>query len=159
SASPTIIEAGATTTLSWSVRGSDSVKIVDNGGTTITEGRGPTGTQMVMPTETTTYTLVAANANGETRRDLLITVNSANGPHILSFTANPTTVDFNGTSTLMWSVENATGGIEIKHDNFSDTTSNDAMGSFAVHLTEETTYVLIAKGNDNATNMATVTIS
>jgi hypothetical protein len=59
-ANPTQVVAGSNTTLSWDVSGADSVTIDQGVGTVTTSG-----SKLVMPPSTVTYTLVAT-ANGST---------------------------------------------------------------------------------------------
>jgi hypothetical protein len=68
-ATPTIIDQGASATLSWSTSNATSVSIDQNIG-----GVPATGTRSVTPAATTTYTLTATNATGSTVRTVTVTV-------------------------------------------------------------------------------------
>jgi hypothetical protein len=69
SASPTTINQGQQTTLSWSVSGSTSVTIEPNIGTI-----GPTGSLSLTPNATITYTLTASNDAGSSTSSATINV-------------------------------------------------------------------------------------
>ena len=85
SASPATITSGGSSTLSWTTSGATSVAIDQGLGAVAA-----TGTQLVAPTATTTYTLTATNAGGSTTSTAVVTVNAApptNVPPIVSLTA------------------------------------------------------------------------
>ena len=69
SASPSSISQGETALLQWSVSNATGVRIDPGLG-----ARAETGNFRVNPAETTTYTLVAASAGGETRRTVRVEV-------------------------------------------------------------------------------------
>ena len=67
--SPAAIAAGDSATLTWEVRGADSIALEPGGA--------QSGAQrMVSPTSTTIYTLVAKNGHGETRANATVAVTS-----------------------------------------------------------------------------------
>jgi PKD repeat protein len=67
-AQPAFIQSGASTTLSWSVSGADTLSITPGIGSV-------TGTSIaVSPTQTTTYTLTATNAIGASTRSTAVTI-------------------------------------------------------------------------------------
>jgi len=68
----TTINEGASATLSWSVTDATTVTINQGIGSVSTSG-----TKVVGPTETTTYTLTASNSTGTVSADIIITVSSA----------------------------------------------------------------------------------
>ena len=87
SAGPLSIVSGQTSTLVWEVEHATTVSISPAVGTV-----GLVGTQGVMPTQTTTYTLTASNNFGTVTASATVTVTAAPppiGPTITSFTANP----------------------------------------------------------------------
>jgi hypothetical protein len=98
SASPGFIDSGQGTTLSWDVRGAESLSI-DMGAPPVS---GETGSVMVSPTETTTYTLTATNAEGSATAQVTIGVDvSAFEPRLTEFMASPngTWLDGDGTNS------------------------------------------------------------
>ncbi len=155
-AMPQAIELGGMSTLSWEVTGSTAIRITDAAGNEVYSGNQGTGTQVVTPTQSTTYTLSAGG--GVTSTPVMVTVNRA--AIVNSFTANPSTIDYGETSELRWSVERATGiriataGGQLVHS------SSVAMGAFTVTTTVTTSYVLTALNVDgDTTAMATVTVN
>jgi hypothetical protein len=103
--SPTNILAGESATIFWSAQNAESV--------TITGGIGsvdPSGSRMVSPTQTTTYTITAQGAQGTPAATCTVTVTvmeRGEAPRIVAFTANPMTILAGDSSTLSWNVENA----------------------------------------------------
>jgi hypothetical protein len=71
-ASPTIIDEGDNSTLTWGVYGAVSVTIAPDVGSV-----GLTGNFVVNPSETTTYTLTATNTAGSSTASVKVTVNTA----------------------------------------------------------------------------------
>ena len=71
-ASPTIIDEGDNSTLTWEVSGAVSVMIAPGVGSV-----GLIGNFAVNPTETTTYTLTATNTAGSSTASVKVTVNTA----------------------------------------------------------------------------------
>ncbi len=148
-ANPTTVHAGESSTLSWSVTNATSVSI-DQG---IGAVSASSGTHNVSPTATTLYTLTATNADG-TRTATCTVTYATTLPTIDSFTANPTSILLGGTSTLSWSVQNAT---TVTIDNGIGTVA--ATGTHDVSPTEATTYTLTATNADGQqTATAEVTI-
>ena len=100
-ASPTTVNAGGSSTLTWSTSGSTGLSISGIGtvtGTTVT----------VTPVTTTTYTLTATNGSGSATAAATVTVVPvASAPVIASFTASPASIVAGNLSTLSWSTANA----------------------------------------------------
>jgi len=150
SANPTTVTLGESSTLSWSVTDATSVTIDQSIGSVAL-----ISTTTVSPTTTTTYTLTANNAAGSVTATTTITVNpTPEAPIINSFSANPTTVTLGESSTLSWSVTDATS-----------VTIDQSIGSAAlistttVSPTTTTTYTLTATnavGSVTATTTITV---
>ncbi|TMA26070.1 MAG: hypothetical protein E6J78_15170 [Deltaproteobacteria bacterium] len=144
SASPTSVAAGASSTLTWSVTGATSLSIDHGVGT-------PTGASAtVMPTATTTYTLTASNSFGSSTAAATVTVNPL-VPVISSFTASPGTIMAGQSSTLSWSVSNATS-LSI-----SQGVGTVAGTSKSVSPDQTTAYILSATG-EGTTVTATATV-
>ena len=105
-ASPGSITLGASSTLSWGVSGATTVSINQGVG-----GVTPSGTRVVSPAATTTYTLTATNAAGSVTQPVQVVVSGAPPPSlsvINSFTASPGSITLGASSTLSWSVSGAT---------------------------------------------------
>ena len=146
SASPASIAAGGSSTLSWSVSNTTSLSI-DHGVGAVT------GTSVaVAPAVTTTYTLTAMGVGGTATATTTVTVVAA--PVISSFSASPASIAAGGSSTLSWSVSNATS-LSIDQGVGSVT----GLTSIAVFPTIDTTYTLTATGpGGTATRSTSVTV-
>lgn len=148
-ANPSSVSSGASTTLSWSVTGATSLKI-DPGNNDVTGYSSATASNL---TQTTTFTLTASNTSGSSTATTTVTVN-ASVPTINSFTANPTTINRGQSSTLSWSVNNAT---TLSIDNGVGAVSGT---STTVSPQNTTSYTLTATNSSgNAISTATVTVS
>jgi len=102
SASPSTINQGESSTLTWSVSDADTV--------TITPGVGKvdsSGIISVYPGVTTVYTLTATNSAGSVTASATVTVIPLGGPIIKIFSASPSTINQGESSTLTWSVSDA----------------------------------------------------
>jgi hypothetical protein len=137
-AAPDTISAGDRTGLAWQVRGSASVTLLDQSSRT-TQKVGARDKLQVSPEATTTYTLVAYNADGA-RVGKQVTVNvTTPPPRIAAFTTNAARITAGGTATLSWQTENA-ATVEL-------TGIGGVAGSGNTQVTPSapTTYVLVAR--------------
>ena len=146
SADPTTITVGESSTLSWSVTDATSVTINQSIGSVAL-----ISTTTVSPATTTTYTLTATNAAGSVTAATTITVNPvAEAPIVNSFSALPSTITVGESSTLSWSVTDATS-----------VTINQSIGSVALISTATvspattTTYTLTATNAVGSVTAAT----
>jgi len=145
-ATPSQINEGDSSTLQWQTNGATSVTISGIG--TVPN----TGSQNVSPATTTTYTLTATNASGQTQAAVVVTV--IPGPKILSFTANPAVINAGQKATLTWSTQNGQSAFIA---NFGTVPVN---GSVDVSPTKTTTYTLqLTKGTRTVTQDVTVTVN
>lgn len=150
-ASPALITAGASTTLSWNTQGATSVTIAP-GNFASTSG---TGSVALSPTATTTYTLTATNSIGSVTALVSVTVTAPNLPTITSFTASPTGIALGAISTLSWTTSGA-ATLTITPGTFASTS---ASGTTNVSPEATTTYVLTAtNAAGSVTATATVTV-
>jgi len=94
SANPLTITVGGSSTLSWSVTDATSVTI-DNGIGSVAL----TGTTIVTPATTTTYTLTATNAAGSVTGSVTVTVGAAYGSIDINSTPTGATVYLDGVDT------------------------------------------------------------
>ncbi len=99
-ANPPSLTQGQSSQLSWSVTGASSTSISDIG---LVTGTSTT----VTPSQTTSYVLTAINPGGSSTATTTITVVVPQPPTITSFTANPTSITAGQSTTLSWSVSNA----------------------------------------------------
>jgi hypothetical protein len=155
-ASPSVINRGEASYLSWSISEADSVSI-DNGiGTVALAGQIP-----VSPTTTTFYTLTARNLAGEStaRTQILVRgtaaepgTTTATPPAIISFYADRLVITPGQYVNLSWEVSNATGVTitPIGQVNTQDT--------IKLQPTVTTTYVLTAT-NPIGTATAGITVA
>jgi RHS repeat-associated protein len=142
-ASPASITSGDTSTLAWTTTGADTLTL-DNGiGTVTGTSRG------VTPAVSTTYTLTATNAAGSVTATVTVAVSAPAAPTITSFTASPSTIARNSSTTLAWSV---TGGAAVSISGLG------AQGGTSVSVapTQTMSYTLTAT---NAAGSATATIT
>jgi hypothetical protein len=144
SASPTIINPGGSSTLSWSTTNATSVSFSPSIGSAALNGE-----VSVSPSTNTTYTLTVSGPGGTIYR--YVTVNIV---PTASFSASSTIISYGGSSTLTWSTTNATSV------SFSPPIGSTALsGSQSVSPTMNTTYTLTATGPGGAiTKTATVNI-
>jgi uncharacterized cupredoxin-like copper-binding protein len=148
-ANPVSIAPGQSSTLSWTTTGATTVTISGVGSVT------PNGSTTVTPAQTTTYTLTATSSDGRSvTAPVTVIVAPANIPQILTFVANPQTIDPGQTSQLCWQVSGATA-IQIDPGVGSNLNANDCA---VVRPSTTTTYTLTAT-NAQGTIKANVTVS
>ncbi len=150
-ANPSTINAGASSTLAWSVTNATSVSITSLG--TVSAS----GSQSVTPSSTTTYTLTATNSTGSTNATATVTVNTPTTtplPVISSFSANPSTIA-SGASSVLTCL--ATGATSVSIQGIAPVGSG---GTFTVSPTATTTYTCVATNSaGSVTKQATVTVT
>jgi hypothetical protein len=153
---PSSIAAGSSSTLSWDVYNASSV-VIDNGIGSVSGS----GSRVVSPTSTTTYTLIAQNVYGSAvgTRVLTVTVPPVVGvipyswPVINDFHASSSSINAGGEAKIYWNVSNA-DTITIDHG-IGAVSAN----SFTrVYPAVTTTYTLMASSAGNMVAQA-VTIS
>ncbi|MCE9517441.1 DUF11 domain-containing protein, partial [Candidatus Nomurabacteria bacterium] len=157
-ASPTSIISGSGATLVWNTSGCTNVSILNSN---LFYYVAPTsGTEIVYPTTTTTYTLTAYGSNWvEQTRSVTVTVATGYVPPVQNctisdFTANGTSISANGSSTLSWNTNNCA----------SATISNlpynvPVSGNQVIYPTATTTYTLTAYGINGTSQTRSVTVS
>ncbi len=97
---------GEGTVLRWEVLGAESVSLLAGSAPLSLEGLSPErGEVAISPSETTVYTLVARNADGESRASLEVSVRSR--PQILALTADPGQVRPGEAARVAWAVSGA----------------------------------------------------
>ncbi|YCM46683.1 CotH kinase family protein [Verrucomicrobiaceae bacterium 227] len=149
SASPEAFLSPGSSTLTWTVRGADSLSI---------NGTDLTGQSqfIVSPSTTTVYTLTATNADGPVTRDLTVTVNPT--PLITALSSDRTTINPGESVTLSWQTSFAsTWSISPSPGDVSDQTANGS-GSITIAPDDTTTYTLTA-GSSFGSETAGLTIS
>jgi len=146
-ATPSTINSGQSSTLTWAVSNATTLSI-DNGIGTVTGT-----TRTVSPGATTTYKLTATNSAGSVTATTTVTVSTIPAPTINSFTASSTSISAGQSTTLSWNVSNASS---ISIDNGIGSVA--ASGSRTVSPGASTTYTLTA-ASAGGTRTATVTVS
>ena len=153
STSPTTVNAGATSTLSWTSTNATSCSATNGW----TGSKGVSGTQAVNPTATTTYALDCNGAGGTVHKEVIVGVRVTPPPatSTLTFTASPASINQGQSSTLSWSTTNVT----------SCTASGGWTGAKATTTTQvvsptaTTTYTLACSGSGgNVSKSATVNV-
>lgn len=145
---PASVAQGQPSTLKWSVTGATILTI--NSGVGVVTGLTE---KAVTPSVTTTYTLTAEGPGGTSTAQATVTVTAPlPAPTITSFAANPTSILPGGTSTLSWTVSNAT---TLSIDQGVGTVTGT---SKTVSPSATTTYTLTAT-NSSGSVTATATVS
>jgi len=148
-ASSSTITSGQEATLQWDVTGASSVTISPGIGTVASSG-----TRVVSPETTTTYTLVADKMTGSARKSITITVTGIL-PSINSFSIVPDSIFTGQTATLSWNVTGATS-VSINPDIGTVSSS----GTKSVSPGSTTKYTLTASnGAGNSTASATLNVT
>ena len=97
------ITSGQKATLSWATNGAATASISGVGTVPVN------GSTTVSPTTTTTYTLTATSPDGKTvTAPVTVIVTAAAVPQVVTFVANPPTIDSGQSSKLCWQITNAT---------------------------------------------------
>lgn len=136
---PTEILAGATSTLTWSSTNADTCTASDgwSGNKTLS------GSLVIGPATTTTYTLACANQTGTTTDSATVNVTQPVPPPTVTLDANPNQINEGATSTLSWFSTNATSC--LAGDGWSGAKATS--GSEIVAPTATTTYMLTCSGS------------
>jgi hypothetical protein len=149
-ANPVSIAPGQSSTLSWTTTGATTVTISPTVGSVTVNG-----STQVTPAQTTTYTLTATSSDGKSvSAPVQVIVAPANIPQILTFVANPQTIDAGQSSQLCWQVSGATN-IQIDPGVGTNLNANDCA---TVKPSVTTTYTLTAT-NAQGTIKANVTVN
>ena len=149
-ATPATIDAGTSTKICWQVTGATNISITPGVGTNLNANDCAT----VSPTQTTTYTLTATNAQGQIQGNVTVNVGQI---RVLSFTADPVfSQTAGGPVTLSWQTQNATSvvivGNELGPQNLSSS------GTLIVKPITNTTYTLTAYGPGGQTVSVTIEV-
>lgn len=131
---PAVINSGASSALIWSVSGANTV-LIDQGIGSVP----PSGSQLVSPTETTTYTLTASGPAGTVSKSVVLSVNA---PIVAEFNVDPNTIAVGSLATLHWDV---TGATSVSIDQGIGNVS--PVGSKVVYPYNTTTYTLTASSS------------
>lgn len=151
-ASPTTVAYNAASTLTWST--TDAASCIASGswiGAQATSG----SLTLSSLTSSGTYILTCTGVGGSTNQSVMITVMPAPVPTI-TFSANPSTVSYNGSSTLTWSTTNTT----LCTGSGSWSGDKTTPGNLALSgLTNSMTYTLSCSGpGGSASQTVTITV-
>ncbi len=139
SADPGSIVSGESTTLSWEVANADTITI-DNGIGIVSA----TGSMVISPLETTTYTIAAIGPGGTAADSATVSVSSA--PPTVGMDADPETIVLEESTTLSWTSSYADSAT-IDHG----IGSVPVDGSITVSPTETMTYTITVAGTGGTT--------
>ncbi len=146
---PVTITAGQNATLSWATNGAATASISGVGNVPVN------GSTTVSPTSTTTYTLTATSQDGRAvTAPVTVIVSAGQVPQVVTFVANPQTIDAGQSTKLCWQITNATN-ITITPGVGSNLNANDCAD---VRPTQTTTYTLTAT-NGSGQIQANVTVN
>jgi hypothetical protein len=151
-ASPSTINPGGTSTLSWVVLNATSVTISPAPGS-VNAG---SGSVQVSPAATTTYTLTATNSQGQSvNATVVVTVQALviPPPQIIMFNGSPLSITAGQSSTLSWTTVNATA---VTISGLGAEQPNGSVSTGALQTT--TQYTLTATGSNGNTVTAVITI-
>ncbi len=153
-ANPDSVNSGESSTLIWNVTDATTVSIDQGIGDVAL-----TGTRMVSPGTTTTFTLTATNSAGTVTESAVVNVEEViapvvGPPVVVAFQANPGNVDAGDSATLLWNVTGA-DSVTIDHG-IGDVA---VAGTKIVSVDETTTYTLTATNSaDSVTQSVTVNV-
>ena len=145
-ASPATVTSGGDSTLRWDIEGNPTEVSIDQGIGVVTDS-----STIVRPTMTTTYTLTVAYLDGTVHKQVTVFVK----PKIISFTASPTTIVSDGTSTLSWEINGNPTRISINQD-VGDVTGETSVD---ISVSKTTTFTITASnryGSDTETVQVTI---
>jgi hypothetical protein len=148
-ASPSTIAAGGQSTLSWTTSNATTVSISPGVGTVPANGSTP-----VSPATTTTYTISATGADGNTVTATATVTVGVTTAQIVRFVASPSSIPTGGQSTLSWTTSGAST-VSIS----PGIGSVAANGSTTVSPATTTTYTITATGTDGKTVTSTVQVT
>ncbi len=151
-ADPPEISVGGSSTLSWDVANASLVTLTNGVSNAQVDS---SGSQVVTPPATTTYTLTAHNSAGESAT-ASVTVTVKSHPMIKTFRAVPPEIGVGESSTLSWEVENAS---RVILTNGVSNAQVDSSGSQVVTPPATTTYTLTAYNSTGESATASVTVT
>ncbi len=156
-ASPTDVNSGQTSTITWATTNAASVTISPAVPQSDDSGPLPTSGSSVAPIlATTTYTLTATSSDGTTAT-ATVTVNV---PFTLSLSVSPATITAGSTATLSWQITAGTAtALSIDNGVCSPCTLPSSSATVKPNVT--TTYTATATASDGSsiTAIATLTVS
>lgn len=146
-ATPSTVQVGQSTILSWAVENAVQVVLEDETGP-ILENAPLEGSHEVEPEVDTTWRLVATGTDGiEVTREVTIVVAPAEGPTV-SLSADPETIPYGASATLRWESTDADRVILRAGDETLLDTTEELSGELVVKPGTATIYEITAIGAD-----------
>jgi len=161
-ANPSSINAGESSQLSWSVTNANNIQIQQGGSTVISTSLG-SGSTVVFPNQTATYTLTAS-ADGLSSKMANITVTVATSSQVVinNFSVDKANINFEETATLSWQVSGA-NSVNLTETASGVTTNlgpQETIGERVVQPLVNTQYTLTGTGSDgSASETVSVTVA
>ena len=160
SAAPTQIQPSGSSVVTYSCPGATS--ITSNFGATTVTG----GSVSVSPGSTTTYTMTATNAWGDTTRTVVVNVAAANAP-IINMSVSPTSITAGETVVVSYTCGNADSYVaagaspaDSTWTTNADAAANIVSFSQSCTPTADTTYTVeLSNANGNSTGSVQVTVA
>jgi chitodextrinase len=160
SASPSSVTSGGSSTLSFATSGAGNVSINTQGGFSATGLATQSGSTIVNPTTTTSYTLSATNANGTVSAEVTVIVGGSSGPPSVPANLSVTSVS-TSTVNLSWSAStdpaspSSSLNYLVYRNGQNITTTTDGTTIFTdLGLTSGTTYSYAVAAEDPAGNIS-----
>lgn len=142
-ASPSTINPGSSANLLWTTQNATSGSIDNGVGAMVPI---TSGSKSVSPTTSTTYTATVTGSGGTANCATTVVVQPSTGISCDAFSADPSTVDRGGTTTLRWETSGATS-VNINQD-VGDVPVD---GTKSVVVNSDTTYTLTARNTSGST--------
>ncbi len=161
-ATQTNLNYGEATTLNWTVTGNATSCNATNGtngwsgSKSISGGNFGTG----FLTTTTTYTITCSNGSGSSSDTVTVNVNNQqNNPPTVDLSASQTNIPYNGSTTIIWTANNATSCNATNGVNGWSGSKSSTGGSFYTGaLTNTTTYTISCTNSTGQSATDTVTV-
>ena len=159
-AQPATIRVGAESTLSWEVQNATRVDITNSQDfvPSLPSTIPLISSGVVMPSETTTYTLTASNDDGATASAQLTVLVLPVLPQILSFAATPTQILTGECTTLSWETEGADSVFLTNLTSGDTPIAVNPDDSVIVCPTQTTAFTLTATNSADEVSTAQVTV-
>jgi phospholipase C len=157
SASPTDVNGGQTTTITWATTNAASITVSPAIPVPDESGPLPTSGSDVAPiTSTTTYTLTATSSDGGTStKTVTVTV-----PFTLSLSVSPATITAGQTATLSWQITGGTAtGLAIDNSVCASCTLPQSSAIIKPNVTTTYTATATASDGNSITAGASLTVS
>lgn len=154
SGSPTSVNYGATTNLTWTATNANTCTA--SGGWSGAKLAAGTRTQTITPTATDNYALSCTGAGGTVNRNLTINVNAPT----VNLTATPATITAGDAVTLSWTVSSASSCTATGNWSGQKTAGNGTFSEVVYPVSSTNTYTLTCTGpSGSVVDTATVTIN